>query len=625
MTTSISGTSGTSTTNSTSTSSNTTASSNPDSIGYSSDQSQSHVFGLASGMDVDSMVKKMMDAASVPLVQMEQQKQLLEWQQDDYRSMNSMLLDLNNQTFNMSLQGTFLTKQVTSSDPTKLTATAGPNTPNTMSTINSATLATAATRNSQQMITTSTTFDGTQGLWDSQNNSTLSSIPWTTQSVSSESVTGPPFKLANGYIDGTPTLMNGATSLTVTTDSSQYATGSYDAYVDPKTGDITLKDPTITGPLTASYTYDKSLDFSISTFDSSGKSVSQDFSFAPSDNLNAVLSKINSANIGLSTFYSSSDQKVSMSTNQTGHLNPDSAGQEINFSGTGSSFLTSTLGLSVETGGTDGKLNLNGVNVTSHTNTFSVNGTTYNLSGNITSTDPPVTLNVTNDTQGVMDKIKSWVDKYNSTIDAINSKISEKRNYDYKPLTNQQTSSMSSLQIQQWTDKAKGGMIANDQILGSALSQMRQDLYSPVTNSSKTETYTQLSEIGITTSSNYQDNGKLVIDDTKLQQALATDPQSVMDMFTNKSDSNSEQGLMTRLTTTIKNAMSQITQKAGSASSVSSTFDLGIQINDFDTRISDFQQKLNDLQTRYYKQFSAMETAINSANQQSAYITNNMG
>jgi flagellar hook-associated protein 2 len=624
MTTSISGTSGTTPTTNTSTSTTNNA---PNSIGYSSDQSSSHVFGLASGMDVDSMVKKMMDAASIPLIQMEQQKQLLEWQLDDYRTANSQLLDLKNQTFNMSLQGTFLTKQVSSSDDTKLTATAGPNTPNTMYTINSASMATAATKNSQQKITSSTTYDGSQSFWDSRNDFT-NGVSWTQQPITGETVSGSgtSFQLASGYIDGTPTLKDGSTSLNVTTDLNAYnASGlTYDAYVDQTTGQVTLRNAPNSGALTASYTVDKSIDFSISTYDSSGKQTTQNFSFAPTDNLNTMISKVNSSNLGISAFYSSYSQKVSFSRNQTGNLNLN--GDEIDFSSSSpnANFLTSTLGLSSETGGSDGVLNLNGVDITSHTNTFSVNGTTYTLNGNIINgTDPAVTLNVTNDTQGAFDSIKAWVDKYNSTIDALNSKLAEKRNRDYPPLTNQQMSSMSATQIDQWTAQAKSGMLANDQVLGSGLSQMRQDLYTPVTNSSKTETYTQLAQIGITTSSNYLDNGKLEINDDQLKQALAADPQSVMDLFTKTSDNYSEQGVMQRLNTTLTNTMSQITQKAGSASSVYTQYDLGQQLNDFDTRISDFQTQLDQLQTRYYNQFSAMETAINSANQQSAYIQNN--
>jgi flagellar hook-associated protein 2 len=626
MTTSISNSSisSTSSTNSTTNTTSNTVTGGPDSIGYTNDQSSSHVSGLASGIDVDSMVKKMMSAASLPLVQMEQQKQLIEWQQEDYRTMNSTLLDLQTQTFNMSLQGSYLSKQAISSDDTKITAIAGATAVNTAYTISQATVASAATNHSQTAFTSSSTYDGSQSFWDARNDFNTP-ISWTTQPVTGESVSGSgtSYQLANGYIDGTPTLKDGSTQLSVTTDQSAFnASGStYNAYVDPTTGQVTLKNPPTSGSLTATYNVDKSINFSISTYDTSGNETAQNFSFAPTDNLNTMISQINNSNLGITAFYSSYSQMVSFSRNQTGDLNKN--GNEIVFSGDNSNFLTNTLGLNKETGGTDGTLTLNGVTISSHTNTFTMNGVTYNLTAPINS---DVTVNVSTDTQSVLNNIESWVNKYNSAIATINSKISEKRNLDYPPLTNVQASQMTQTQIQQWTVMARSGMLSNDNILPSSLSKMRQDIYNPVTSSSGTsETYTQLSQIGITTSSNYQDNGKLVINEDQLKQAIATDPQSVMDLFTKQSTDYNQQGIMQRLNTTLTNTMNQITQRAGNDNSVYNQYDLGLQLNDYDTRISDETKRLDALQTRYYNQFSAMEQAISSSNQQAAYIQNNMG
>ncbi|MNC01604.1 Flagellar hook-associated protein 2 [compost metagenome] len=51
------------------------------------------VSGLASGIDVDSIVKQTMIAKKVPLDKLNQQKQILEWQRDNYREINSKLVD----------------------------------------------------------------------------------------------------------------------------------------------------------------------------------------------------------------------------------------------------------------------------------------------------------------------------------------------------------------------------------------------------------------------------------------------------------------------------------------------------------------------------------------------------
>ena len=51
------------------------------------------ISGLASGMDIDTIVKNLMNAERMPLDKLKQNKQTLEWQRDDYRAMNTLLLD----------------------------------------------------------------------------------------------------------------------------------------------------------------------------------------------------------------------------------------------------------------------------------------------------------------------------------------------------------------------------------------------------------------------------------------------------------------------------------------------------------------------------------------------------
>lgn len=50
------------------------------------------ISGLASGMDIDSIVKKLMTAESAPLNKLNQQKQLMEWKRDNYRQTSVKLV-----------------------------------------------------------------------------------------------------------------------------------------------------------------------------------------------------------------------------------------------------------------------------------------------------------------------------------------------------------------------------------------------------------------------------------------------------------------------------------------------------------------------------------------------------
>ena len=80
--------------------------------------------GLASGMDIDSLVKDLMKAERMPLDKLKQKKQVLEWQRDDYRSMNTLLLDFRSQLTQMKLTTQYRARTVTSSDESRITATA---------------------------------------------------------------------------------------------------------------------------------------------------------------------------------------------------------------------------------------------------------------------------------------------------------------------------------------------------------------------------------------------------------------------------------------------------------------------------------------------------------------------
>jgi len=79
--------------------------------------------GLASGMDIDKIVKDLMKAERMPMDKMFQRKQTIEWQRDEYRSVNLALSKFRNEFSNMRLQGTFNAYSVSSSNTAVATAT----------------------------------------------------------------------------------------------------------------------------------------------------------------------------------------------------------------------------------------------------------------------------------------------------------------------------------------------------------------------------------------------------------------------------------------------------------------------------------------------------------------------
>lgn len=74
------------------------------------------ISGLASGMDIDAMVKKLMTAERVPLDKLNQQKQLMEWKRENYRESSTKVV-----SFLQDKLGTL--SRTASMNPQKVTVT----------------------------------------------------------------------------------------------------------------------------------------------------------------------------------------------------------------------------------------------------------------------------------------------------------------------------------------------------------------------------------------------------------------------------------------------------------------------------------------------------------------------
>lgn len=179
---------------------------------------------------------------------------------------------------------------------------------------------------------------------------------------------------------------------------------------------------------------------------------------------------------------------------------------------------------------------------------------------------------------------------------------------------------MSEREIELWEEKAKSGMLRGESFLSSGLTNMRQSWYGTVKNDGA---FTSLTEIGIETSSDYMDGGKLVINEADLRDALAADPESVQRLFSNSSEGEGR-GLINRLEDAVEDTIGQINQRAGTATSVSlDGYALGKRMEEINSRIENFERRLEKVESRYWRQFSEMERAISMMNQQSDMLMSN--
>lgn len=499
------------------------------------------ITGLASGLDTETMIKDMMSAQRLPMDKILQRKQYMEWQRDDYRTVNRQLFDFRNLVSdNMMRSSTFSQKTVNSSAPDDLVV-----------------------RN----VNSTSDFSGVINVEKLAQNGTMQS---------SASVLASEADLTRKLSEIKPTLTV-PTSFTV---KAINADGSLDTtgYQVNITADTTMQN---------------------------------------------VLDDLNK-NSGVNTVYDSFTGKLAITAKNSG--NSKDSINEIEFSGDFARYFmkldannTDATGLSRGSEGLNSKFTFNGLTTERSTNTFQISGfeVTLKKASNI-----DINFSSATDTDKISESVTKFVDEYNKILADLNGQIREKSYRDFQPLTKEQRAVLDEKEIELWDEKAKSGTLRNDSIMSSALNQMRSILNSAVTTASGTM---RLSDIGITTSSNYSENGKLVINADKLKKAISDNPNGIYELFNTDGATVVGKGLGRQLRDSLDETRKKIVQKAGSDSAVNNTFSLGRTLNGFDSQITRFEARLQMVETRYYRQFGAMEAAIQRANQQSAYIMNSFG
>lgn len=260
--------------------------------------------------------------------------------------------------------------------------------------------------------------------------------------------------------------------------------------------------------------------------------------------------------------------------------------------------------------------------VTRASNKFTIDNISYDLSG--ASSGDQLTLTVKADATTNVDKFKKLIEKYNALIEKINSKIKEKKEYNYKPLTDTQKKDMSEDEIKKWEEQAKKGLLARESNLSNLLMKVREIMNETVVGAG-----ISLAEMGIKTSSNYRDGGKLEIDEAKLKDALENKGDLVQKLFTQSSSEANKKGILIKLKDAINVQAGNdglLIKKAGYKDSQWATDNLlSKSINEKNKAIKDMERRMYDKQERYYKMFAALEKNMNKLNSQSNWLYSQMG
>lgn len=292
----------------------------------------------------------------------------------------------------------------------------------------------------------------------------------------------------------------------------------------------------------------------------------------------------------------------------------------------------------------DGEGGADPVQVTRSSNTFNIDGLNVTVNGTfgmktddegnkvLDETSEAVTFGAKVDTEKITEAVKAMIEAFNEIIKLSNDEVSEKKNRDYPPLTDEQKEEMTEDQIKAWEEKAKAGMLFNDSDLRSFTSSIRFIF------SGDSETMKLLSDMGIETSSNFSDHGKINFDETKFKAALETNPDIISDLFTRTGETTVDSegntvtksaGLMNQIKTVFDKYASTtgatkgiFVQMAGATESPLSMLDNYIldRMNDIDEEIEKLEDKLETETERYYKQFTSLETFISQMNSQSSWL-----
>jgi flagellar hook-associated protein 2 len=223
--------------------------------------------------------------------------------------------------------------------------------------------------------------------------------------------------------------------------------------------------------------------------------------------------------------------------------------------------------------GTDASLTVDGVPVTSSSNSVSgvIPGVTLNLNGTSSS---PVTVGVSADTGSIVSAISSFVSAYNTAIGDLNAQLT--------PSSSSSSSSSSS------------GVLQDDSVVSDLQSQLLSVISTAAGDNS---TYQTLAQLGIS----MNDNGTLSMDTSTLQSALTGNYAAVQSFFQDTSASSFSQSF--------QNLMSEMTDPTNSPIVLDLNSDQQ-NYNDLQDNIDNLELQLSDQQTLLTSEYSTINAEL---------------
>ncbi len=609
----------------------------------SSGTDYSRITGLATGMDIDGMVKGMLARDRARMDKVGQDRQYLQWQQEAYVDIIKDLKDFNNyfdilKADNMIGSSNYTGTKVVSSKENVLNATTLPGAVKGLYEVKVANLAESAKAQGSFSPLNSGKITNTNGA-DWQNKTITFSVDGKEIKITLDNMVNADGSAAATTLDGIVQKIQEKINTTELKDKlTLSAENGTIHFQGAGSQNIVLKDTTLKNLASlkdksiTSFNRDSKLsDLGITAgnFKVTVKGTEFTVNIDNTKSIDDIVADIKNTQLpsgeSLGNFinvsFSDLTKKLTIESKYTGS-------KEALTITSGTSNFADKTGLTGEFTGINAKVSIKApgenafVEVEKESNNFNIDGISYNL---IKPTGAEsIELTVTSDATASVDKFKKFIEKYNALVEKINTKVSEKKEYKYKPLTEEQRKSMKEDEIKSWEEKAKQGMLKRDGDLSQILSDLRSAVYNAVEGSGITMT-----ELGITTTSKYMDGGKLEIDETKLKAALENKGDLVQKLFTQTGDKYESQGVFTRFKKTINDNIGfdgTLIKKAGSKDTRWVTEnDLSKRITEKNTVLKDLERKFFVKQEALYRRFATLEKNMNSLNSQSNWLYSQMG
>lgn len=333
---------------------------------------------------------------------------------------------------------------------------------------------------------------------------------------------------------------------------------------------------------------------------------------------------INDSGTGVKASFDAENQRFYITSQKTGA----EGDFEITSDGMAGNNVLNMLKLNTGNGavkvdGSDATIKLNGVEYTSSSNTFKVNGLTIQAQA---VTDGEISITTDNDAQGMYDKIKGLITDYNALMNEMSSLYNADSSKGYEPLTSDEKEAMSDSEVADWEKKIKDSLLRRDNTLSGIISAMSSAMSVSVNVNGKNYS---LANLGIKTlgyfNSSKNEKNALHIDGDSEDNNSSSNPDKLMEMLTSNPEVVEE--IMKKVTSNLYSNL-DAKMKATSLRSAYTVYndkEMAKSYSDYTTTIKEWNKKVEEIEDSYYKKFSAMEVALSKLQSQMSSFTSMLG